>query len=109
MSAALSDLASVFRSKNAEPFLTTIDIYFPGPTEYERVKLAGVLTPQTVAAAYRMPPEAVHGIHFVDPIHTIKVSIYKYADGQFLGQGDPEMSDMYGAQQHIPLLDIRVP
>jgi uncharacterized protein DUF4387 len=105
----LSDMASIFRSKNADPFLTTIDIFFKTPAEYERVKASGVLTTPTIAGAYSMPEAAVFGIYFIDSLQAVKVSIFKYADGKFIGQGDPELRDMFGAQQHVPLLNIAVP
>lgn len=107
--ATLSDLASVFRSKNADPFLTTIDIYFPGPAEYHHCRAANVLTTEAVAGAYRIPEEAVYGIFFADALHVAKVTIYKYAGGDFAGLGDPGVGDMFGAQQHVPLLDLPVP
>jgi uncharacterized protein DUF4387 len=107
--ASLSELATVFRSKNADPFMTTIDIYFPTPLEYNRVKVSGVLTKARVAEAYSMPEAAVYGIYHIDSLHAIKVTIFKYSDGIFIGQGDPQLRDMFGAQQHIPLLDIEIP
>ncbi|MEX2194325.1 MAG: DUF4387 domain-containing protein [Thermoleophilaceae bacterium] len=109
MATKLADLASTFRSKNAEPFMTTVDIYFPEEDAYRRVKDSGVITEEVVQERYRLPPEAVHGIYFVDDIRAIKVSFLKHGDEGYLGQGDPDLSDMFGAQMHVPLLDVEVP
>jgi len=104
----LADLATVFRSKNAEPFLTTIDIFFGVSENYERVKLSGALNVGSVADAYQVPRRAVFGVYWVDSLKAVKVTLYKYAHGEFTGQGDPALADMFGAQQHIPLLDLEV-
>ena len=66
--ATIEQLASVVRSKNAEPFFTTIDIYFSDDDSYKRVKDSGVITKERVAEAYNIPEEAVYGIFFVDVI-----------------------------------------
>jgi hypothetical protein len=104
----LSEIAGIVRSKNAEPFLTTIDIYFSGAEPYERVKRSGALTPERVAEVYKIPVEAVYGVYFVDAVHAAKVSLYKYNNGEFRGLGDPDVGDIYGAQVYVPLLDLEV-
>ena len=106
--AKLSDLATIVRSKNAEPFMTTIDIYFSGPEAYRQVKESGSLTVERVSELYRIPPEAVYGIYFVDAVEAAKVTLYKYNDGEFRGLGDPEVGDMYGAQVYVPLLSLEI-
>ena len=62
MSTKLSDLAPIIRSKNAEPYLSTIDVYFAGREEFETAHDSGALTEERVAALYGLPPEAVYGI-----------------------------------------------
>jgi hypothetical protein len=106
--AKLADIATIVRSKNAEPFMTTIDIYFSGPEKYRRLKESGALTVDRVAELYRIPPEAVYGVYFIDAVDAAKVTLYKYNDGAFRGLGDPEVADMYGAQVYVPLLDLEV-
>jgi hypothetical protein len=107
--ARLDQLATTFRSKNAEPFMSTIDIYLPDREAFERVRRSEQLTEENVARVYNIPREAVYGVYFVDAVNAVKVSLYKYADGKFLQQGDPECADIFGAQQHIPLRDIEIP
>lgn len=104
----LSDHASMVRSKNAEPFLTTIDVYFPDAESYRHVKQSGSLTVEAVAETYRIPIEAVYGVYFVDAVNAAKVTLFKYNGGEFLGQGDPAMADIFGAQQYVPLLDLEI-
>lgn len=105
----LGELATTFRSKNAEPFMTTMDIYLPADGAYERVKAAGILTEKRIAGLYKIPREAVYGIYFIDNLRAIKVTILKYGEGGYLSQGDPALTDMFGAQQHVPLLGLEVP
>jgi Domain of unknown function (DUF4387) len=104
----LGDLATTFRSKNAEPFMTTMDIYLPAEGAYERVKAANVITEECVAELYNIPPEAVYGVFFIDSLRAVKVTILKYGADGYLGQGDPALTDMFGAQQHVPLLALEV-
>jgi hypothetical protein len=106
--ATIEQLASVVRSKNAEPFFTTIDIYFSDSDAYRRVKESGVITTARVAEAYNIPEEAVYGIFFVDVIEAVKVTVFKYNGGKYVGQGDPDNMDMFGCQQYIPMLEVEI-
>lgn len=103
----LLELATVVRSKNAEPYLTTIDLYFPDAESYGRVRDSGSLTKERVAQTYKIPEEAVYGVYFVDGVNAAKVTLFKY-DGGYLGLGDPSLGDIFGAQQHVPLLDLEI-
>ena len=102
----LSELAKVLRSKNAGPFLTTLDILFDANEPYQRVKDSGVLTKEYIAKLYGIRPEDVLGIFYVDAARGIKMTIPKPID---MACGDPKCRDLFGAQQHLPLLDIEVP
>ena len=100
------ELAKVLRSKNAGPFRTTFDIFFDADEPYQRVKDSGVLTKEYVAELYSIRPEDVYGIFFVDAARGIKITIPKPID---MASGAPRCRDLFGAQQHIPLLGIEVP
>jgi len=100
------ELAKVLRSKNAGPFRTTFDILFDADEPYQRVRDSGVLTKEHIAELYRIRPEDVYGIFFVDAARGIKITIPKPID---MASGDPRCRDLFGAQQHIPLLGIEVP
>jgi len=105
--AKLRQLASIVRSKNAEPYLTTMDIYFPSSQEYEEVRTSNALAPERIAEAYKIPADAVYGVYFVDAVHAAKVTLFKY-NGGYRGQGDPDVGDVFGAQQYVPLLEIEI-
>jgi len=99
----LKDVASVIRTKNASPFVLTIDIFFNNDESYKLVKNSGVLNVETISKLYKVPKENVLGIFFVDLVRGIKISILRR-----LATDEIEYSDVYGAQQNIPLLDLEV-
>lgn len=100
----LGELAKVVRSKNAKPFRLTFDVIFDDPEIYERVKRAGVLTRERVAALYSVAPAEVLSVHEFDPGLAIKFTLRRPVP-----QGNPGDTDLYGCQQHAPLLDVEVP
>ena len=102
----LFEIASVLRSKNAGPFRTTFDIFFDDDKSYQRVRDSGLLTKEFVAELYSIEPQEVFGIFFVDMARGIKITIPKPAD---MACGDPHCRDLFGAQQHVPLMDIEIP
>ena len=80
----------------------------PLPGSYEPVKNSDALTSRRIAQAFNIPQEAVYGIFFVDAIDAVKVTIFKYNGGQYVGQGDPDNMDIFGCQQYIPMLGIEI-
>ena len=103
------DIARIVRSKNADPFITTCDIFIRSKQDYEWLKSSGILQRQTIADAYRIPARAVLGVFFVDEICAVKISFVKTSGGKYTASGDPEEIDLLGAQQHVPLLYLRLP
>lgn len=102
----LFEIADVLRSKNAGPFRTTFDIFFDDDEPYQRVKNSGKLTKELVAELYAIKPQEVVGVFFVDSARGIKITIPKPTD---MACGDPRCRDLFGAQQHVPLMDIDIP
>lgn len=100
----LRELASVVRSKNAGPFELTFDILFGDPATYRRVKASGAVTAERVAALYNVPVSQVLAVIHYDPGFAIKITLKRP-----LPSGDPGETDVYGCQQHVPLLDLEVP
>ena len=99
----LRDMTKLIRSKNAGPFLLTLDILFDDQKYYERVVAAGVLSAQSVATLYKVSVGDVR--FFLCPeILAIKATLPRV-----VGSGDPLDSDVYGAQQVGPLLDLEIP
>lgn len=100
----LGDLAAFITSKNAGPFLMTIDIVFAARRAYERVRDQRFVTPALVARLYRCPvADVVNIVHF-EPAKAIKITIRRT-----VASGGPGDTDVYGAQQHVPLMSCRVP
>lgn len=99
----LGELAKLIRSKNAGPFVLTIDVMFEDEESYRRVLNSKVLTKQSFAKLYRMQEEDV-SIFEYDAACAIKISIPR----PYI-QGDLDDGDMYGGQQHGPLVDLLVP
>ncbi|MEJ1978693.1 MAG: DUF4387 domain-containing protein [Acetobacteraceae bacterium] len=101
--ATLGELAQLIRSKNAGAFCLTFDVMFREEATYRRVLAANVLTRESFARLYQMEPDDV--MFFThDAARAIKISIPRpYV------QGDLDDGDMYGGQQHAPLVDLVIP
>lgn len=99
----LADIASLMRSKNAGPFMLTIDIMFDDLSVYERVKESGALSRAVVAEKYGLTENKVM-FFYCDTALAIKASLPRP-----ITQGDIGDSDGHGGQQFIPLMDIDIP
>jgi hypothetical protein len=102
--AELAALADRVRSKNAGPLRITFDLFFDDRAAYERVRNADVLTASTIAERYRIAESDVLGIYTLDRISAIKISLRRPVPA-----GDIEDVDVYGTQQHGPLLHLEIP
>jgi len=98
----LTDLASVIRSKNSGPYELTLDIIFNDIDGYERVKQGGFINNDLICSLYNVRPEDIIGIVMFEPAKAIKVTIKRP-----LCSGDLGETDVYGAQQHAPLLGLQ--
>jgi len=99
----LIDMATLVRSKNAGPFLLTLDIVFRDRESYEAVVRSGVLSAQSVAAMYSVPSADVQ-FYLCPEINALKATFPRA-----VGSGDPLDTDVYGAQQVGPLMNLEVP
>jgi uncharacterized protein DUF4387 len=100
----LAELAKEISSKNAGNFFLTFDVVFDDAAAYERVKRAGVLTRERIAALYRMPLEDVLHIVEFDQGLAFKIAVRRAHASGALGE-----TDVFGAQQYAPLLHLEVP
>ena len=100
----LSELATVIRSKNAGPFELTFDVLFSDPSDYDRVVRSGQLGPESFASLYGITIDDVLSVIEFEPALAIKVTIKRVRSSGALGE-----SDVYGAQQHAPLLQLDIP
>lgn len=100
----IMELAKVIRSKNAGGFHLTFDLIFEDPETYKKVKKAGTITKELIGKLYNLPLEHVTDLVYYDPGNAIKATIRRPIPcGAF---GD---TDVYGCQQHAPLLQIEIP
>lgn len=99
----LKDLAIVCRSKNAGPFKLTLDVVLPDPGTFQRMLRSGVLSAARIAALYGVRAEDVLVTPYA-PANAIKATLPRQT-----GAGDLGDSDVYGAQQHAPLLSLDIP
>jgi hypothetical protein len=100
----LSELAKVIRSKNAGPFELTFDIMFDGPEIYALVRDSGILGAELMQRLYRVDADSILSTHFFDAALSFKVTIARK-----VGSGTVGDTDVFGAQQHAPLLDVEIP
>ena len=73
MSTTLGRLATKVRSKNAGPFWTTIDAFFPDLAAYQRAVESPLTDPATIASRYAVTAEVVRIFPLPDLL-AIKVS-----------------------------------
>jgi hypothetical protein len=96
----------VLRSKNAGPFIITLDMVFRNEADFSRALSS--LTPASVAKAYDVETSAVTGVSSLAALRAIKVSYRRPRPA-----GHPGDSDCYGMNQEEPLarllLDILGP
>lgn len=96
----LLDVARVVRSKNAGPTTLTIDLMFNDAAGYSRAQGAAALQPAAIAALYGLETSQVEVIPY-PPAQAIKIVM-----DRAIVAGTPGDRDVYGAQQHGPLLGI---
>jgi Domain of unknown function (DUF4387) len=98
----LADIAQVIRSKNAGPRRLTLDIMFATDADYQQAAQSPALGPAAIGRLYRLPADQVTVIPY--PVgRAIKVVM-----ARTIMAGDPGDSDVYGAQQHAPLLGVEL-
>jgi hypothetical protein len=100
----LGDVAKTVRSKNAGVDRITFDVIFADLETYEAVRRSRVLTRETVARLYGIPESRITDFVEFEPARAIKFTISRDRPS-----GSPGDSDIFGAQQYAPLLDIIVP
>ncbi|MEM8561449.1 MAG: DUF4387 domain-containing protein [Pseudomonadota bacterium] len=100
----LRDIAVVLRSKNTSPFTYALDIMFKMERDYLQFKQRKLIDAQLIARLYALEPEQILDIIYFDPAMAIKICLPRSTPS-----GSPGDRDVYGAQQHAPLLDWQFP
>jgi hypothetical protein len=98
----LADVAQVIRSKNAGPRRLTLDVMFASDADYQRAAQSPALSRDAVAALYNVPSDTVAVIRYPAG-RAIKLVL-----ARAVMAGDPGDCDVYGAQQHAPLLNLEL-
>lgn len=99
----LVDLASVIRSKNSGPYELTFDIIFKDFETYNKVKEARAIDEKSFAQLYNIPELHIINLVYFDPAKAVKITIIRPIPSGALGE-----TDVYGAQQHTPLMNYKV-
>lgn len=100
----LRDIVTSLSSKNAGNFHLTYDVAFPDEATYVRIRDGHILDARSVAAVFGMEESDVVSVIAFDPGRVIKVNVRRQR-----ASGDPGETDVFGAQQYAPLLDLEVP
>lgn len=98
----LRDMVRVLRSKNAGPFQVTFDLLFRDRASFERASQSPVFAREALAGVLRYPPEHISVVVF-PPANAIKITVPRAHSSGAVGD-----TDVYGCQQHAPLLDLDV-
>jgi len=99
----LYDAAAVLRSKNSGPFEITVDVLFKDPDIYYKVKELGLINKSLVSRLYNIEEDNIMHIVFFDQALGFKITFArKVSSGTFLDR------DVYGAQQHAPLMELEL-
>lgn len=98
----LVDAARVIRSKNAGPLHLTLDLMFEDEARYEVARRSPALGAEAIAHLYGVSANLVQVIAYPAAL-ALKVVIERPAVA-----GSPGDADVYGAQQHRPLLGIEL-
>ncbi|MBB3702603.1 DUF4387 domain-containing protein [Alloprevotella rava] len=99
----LIDIASVIRSKNSGPYELTFDVIFKDFETYGKVKAAQAVSKEKFCALYGIPETDVFHLVYFDPAKAVKITIRRPIPSGALGE-----TDVYGAQQHAPLMGMEI-
>ena len=102
--AKLASLAHAISSKNAGNFHLTFDIVFNEAATYQRVRDSGVLTRELFSSLFSISTDDVVKMVWFPQGLAFKASVVRAMASGGVGE-----TDVYGAQQYAPLLDIEIP
>lgn len=97
----LKDVASVIRSKNAGPYELTLDVILKEQETFEKMREKEIINPSVIAKLYQIPEADVLGIVYFPNAKAIKATIVRPLPSGAMGE-----RDVYGAQQHAPLVNF---
>lgn len=98
----LVDACPVIRSKNAGPTRITLDLMFRDRAAFELARQSPALAPARIAPLYGLESHEVTVVPYA-PANAIKLVLERRTIA-----GEPGDRDVYGAQQHGPLLGVEL-
>ena len=98
----LIEIASVIRSKNAGPLTLSLDILFQNEASYRHAVESPALTSASIAKLYGLAEADVTVLPYA-AARAIKIAMPRWTVA-----GSPGDRDVYGAQQHAPLLGVEL-
>lgn len=101
MKTRLRDIAEVIRSKNSGPYEMTLDIIFKEWDVFNKVVKSGKFNKKLISELYSVDEKDIMGIIVFTPAKAIKATFKRVIISGGIGD-----TDVYGAQQHAPLLDV---
>ena len=97
----LSDISNIIRSKNSGPYELTLDIIFKSEEDFKMICEKNIINEDLICKLYKINKEDIINIVKFQPANAIKITIKRLIPSGNLGE-----TDVYGAQQHAPLLSI---
>ena len=94
----LIDIAETIRSKNAGPYELTLDVIFKSRAIYQKIKKEQIINNHFIKNLYHITDDKILSINYFDPAKAVKITISRQIPSGSIGD-----TDVYGAQQHIPL------
>jgi hypothetical protein len=89
----------LIRSKDAGPFMLTLDLFFADPTVHEAFRASGVLADRVIAQLYGVEPREV------DSYDLAEISAMKISFPRRVVSGDFGDTDITGGQQYAVLIE----
>jgi hypothetical protein len=101
MKRSITTAAKVIRSKNSGPYELTLDILFKDREHFELFRRRNIVTKKRIAALYKRPVGDILKLVYFEPSNALKITMRRP-----IHSGDAGETDIYGAQQHAPLLSL---
>jgi len=98
----IRELCNLIRTKNAGPFEVGLDLIFKNKDIYQKVKKSNQIIRELIAELYCIPTNDIRVFYWFDEGNLLKITIPRKP------AGSPGENDLYGDQQHVPLLEINV-
>ena len=98
----LTEAATVIRSKNAGPLHLTIDLMFTDKSRFDLARQSPSLSASNIADLYGLPKSAVRVLPYPQAL------AIKLVFDRKIVAGNPGDRDVYGTQQHGPLLGVEL-